>query len=127
MIAAGNKKARLQGGPDAGVKSLSNCIVSNKQIAVKAKIIHLQQAWNLEIAEFQRFAIFVSRLYLEYAPPEIRGRFMGPPSETPHETIELAEIFLLLYGTAEDKAKASDAAYSLCDLWQAAVQLAGGA
>jgi len=40
--------------------------------------------------------------------------------------VALAETFLLLYGMAEDKAQAIDSAYSLADLWTAAVSLVGG-
>ncbi len=120
-------EARVLDGQDAGVeKSLSICIINNKRNAVKAKVIKLRQSWHLQIEDFDRFATFIARFFLDFAPPEIRVRFMGPPSETPREIIELSETFLLLYVLAEDKATATDIKYSLTALWQAAVQLAGG-
>lgn len=127
MTAAGKNKARFGGGLDAGSKKVSIYNVNNKSNSVKARVIRLRQSWHLEIADFQCFAIFICRSFLEYAPPEIRARFMGPPSQTPCEIIELAEVFLLLYSIAEDKATATGTKYSLIELWQAAIQLAGGA
>lgn len=90
------------------------------------QIIRMRQRLNLEIGDWRRFAIFIARLFLEYAPIEVRVKFTGRPSETPREIIELSETFLLLYALAEDKATATDIKYSLTALWQAAVQLAGG-
>ncbi len=110
---------------DAGQKSLSICNIYNKRNAVKSKVIKLRQSWHLEIAEFQRFAIFTARVFLDYAPPEVRVKFTGAPDDTPREAADLAETFLLLYALAEDKAKAADAPYSWEELWQAAIKLAG--
>jgi len=127
MIAAAQKNPPQAGGQDEGQNSLSVYSISNKQKAVKSRIIRLRQSWHLEIADFQSFAIFIARLYLEYAPPDVRAQFMGAPSQTPHKTVELAETFLLLYGTAEEQVKITEGQYSLTDLWSAAIQLAGGA
>jgi hypothetical protein len=123
-----DENARWQGGQDAGVeKSLYIFIINNKRNAVKAKVIKLRQSWHLQIEDFDRFATFIARLFLDFAPPEIRARFMGAPSAIPREATDLAEILLLLYVTAEEQNKVTDAKYSLTALWQVAVQLAGGA
>ena len=105
-------EARGLGGLEAGQKGLSSYSINKKKLTIKSKIIRLRQSWHLEIADFERFAIFVSRLFLDFAPREIS---------------ELSETFLLLYALAEDKATATDTKYSLTEIWRAAVQLAGGA
>jgi hypothetical protein len=110
---------------EAGRKNLISYNINKKHEVVKDQIIRMRQRHYLEIEDWRRFAIFIARFFLEYAPPEVRARFMGPPSETPRETVDLAETFLLLYTLAEDKAKAADAPYSLEELWQAAIKLAG--
>ena len=120
-------EARGLGGLEAGQKGLSSYSINKKKLTIKSKIIRLRQSWHLEIADFERFAIFVSRLFLDFAPIEVRARFIGPPSDTPREISELTETFLLLYALAEDKATATDTKYSLTEIWRAAVQLAGGA
>jgi hypothetical protein len=126
-MSGADKNARGQGGLEAGRKNLLSYNINKKQLTIKSKIIHLRQSWHLEIADFDRFAIFIARLFLEYAPVEARVKFTGAPSDTPRETIDLAENFILLYSTAEEQSKVTNAKYSLTALWQAAVQLAGGA
>lgn len=128
-MTAADKNTALAGRgiAEAGRESLSAYNVNNKANSVKARIVRLRQSWHLQISDFQRFAVFITRQFLEYAPPDVRVQFMGAPSKTPHKTVELAEIFLLLYSIAEDKATAVNSAYSLTDVWQAAIQLAGGA
>jgi hypothetical protein len=125
-MSGADKNARGQGGLEAGRKNLISYNISKKQLTIKSKIIHLRQRWNLEIADFDRFAIFIARFFLDYAPIDVRARFMGAPGNTPRETVDLAETFLLLYALAEDKATATDTKYSLTEIWRAAVQLAGG-
>jgi hypothetical protein len=124
-MSGADKNARGQGGLDVWQITLTSYSIIKKQQAIKGKIIHLRQSWHLEIADFQRFAIFTARVFLDYAPPEVRVKFTGAPDDTPRETIELAETFLLLYAIAEDLATAADAPYSLEELWQAAIKLAG--
>jgi len=125
MTAAEIKNPPAGGGLQAEQIALSVYSISKKHQAVKDQIIRMRQRLNLEIEDWRRFAIFTARVFLDFAPPEIRARFMGPPSDTPRETIDLAETFLLLYAMAEDMAKAADAPYSLEELWQAAIKLAG--
>jgi hypothetical protein len=110
---------------EAGRKNLISYNINKKHEVVKDQIIRMRQRLNLEIEDWRRFAIFTARVFLDFAPAEIRARFTGRPSETPREAADLAETFLLLYTLAEDKAKAADAQYSLEELWQAAIKLAG--
>jgi len=125
MSAAQIKNPPAKGGLQAEQIALSVYSISKKHEVVKDQIIRMRQRLNLEIEDWRRFAIFTARVFLNFAPAEIRARFTGRPSETPREVVELCETFLLLYAIAEDKAKATDTKYSLIDIWQAAVQLAG--
>ena len=127
MSGANQKSPPVEGGLEVGQEGLSVFNIYNKRNEVKSKVIKLRQSWYLQIEDFDRFAVFIARLFLEFAPPEIRAKFMGAPSAIPRETMDLAEILLLLYVTAEDMATAIDTKYSLTEIWRAAVQLAGGA
>ncbi|HOR91515.1 MAG TPA: hypothetical protein PK940_04595 [Rectinema sp.] len=126
-MTAASKNPADGAGQEAGHENLSVYNVNNKASLVKARIVRLRQTWHLQISDFQCFATFIARLFLEYAPIEVRVQFLGAPSETPHKTVALAETFLLLYTLAEDKATSAGAKYSLAEIWQAAIQLAGGA
>jgi len=125
MTAAEIKNPPAGGGLDARQITLTPYSIIKKQKAVKVQIIRMRQRLNLEIEDWRRFAIFTARVFLDYAPPEVRVKFTGAPDDTPREAADLAETFLLLYALAEDKAKAADAPYSLEELWQAAIKLAG--
>jgi len=126
MSGAQIKNPPAGGGLQAEQIALSVYSISKKHQAVKDQIIRMRQRLNLEIEDWRRFAIFIARLFLEYAPIEVRIKFTGAPSETPREAADLAETFLLLYALAEDKATATDTKYSLTEIWRAAVRLAGG-
>lgn len=85
-----------------------------------------RQKYHLDREQWQHWAIFLARFHLYAAPERVRAQFVGIPSKTPPEVINLAEIFALLYVNAEDQAKATDTQYCTFDLWLAALRLQEG-
>ena len=86
-------------------------------------IILARQNLHLDREQWQNWAVFLARLYLDAAPAEIRLLFMGLPSHTSPEARNIAETFALLHAKAEDQAQATHTTYRIVDLWSSALRL----
>lgn len=126
MSAAGLKKPAGSAGYEKEAIYTKNNISQN-QHAVNQAIVKTRTSLHLSLDEWHNFSVFCARLALDHAPPEIRQLFLGKPSETPRNTLLLAEIFTTLVMRAEDAAEATNATYSYADLWEQALSLWGGA
>jgi hypothetical protein len=91
--------------------------------ATRYEIIRLRRTLHLDYETWRRWTLFSARLFLQFAPLEVRPLFLGAPSHVLPEATELAEAFALLRAQAEDGAEAAEVQYSLAELWKEAVKL----
>ncbi|GAB6276036.1 MAG: hypothetical protein SAMD01599839_05760 [Rectinema sp.] len=87
------------------------------------EIIRLRRTLHLDYETWRRWTLFSARLFLQFAPLEVRPLFLGAPSHVSPEAVEVAEAFALLRAKAEDKTEVTEVRYSLAELWKEAVEL----
>jgi hypothetical protein len=91
--------------------------------STRYEIIRLRRTLHLDYETWRRWTVFTARLFLEFAPLEVRPLFLGAPSHVSPEAVEVAEAFALLRAKAEDGAEAAEVKYSLAKLWEKALNL----